>query len=121
VSDAVVVARSLDVEEGGRAVVSIEGDEIGVFRVAGRLYAWSNYCAHNGGPVCQGAMLNRVVERIDEDRRSLGDFFGDDLHIVCPWHGYEYSVTTGEHPGDPSIRLRPYSVFERDGEILVEL
>jgi nitrite reductase/ring-hydroxylating ferredoxin subunit len=61
-----------------------------------------------------------VVERLDEHRRSLGDFFGDRTHIVCPWHGYEFDLRTGEHPADPSIRLRPYPVHERDGEIVVE-
>jgi nitrite reductase/ring-hydroxylating ferredoxin subunit len=117
----VVVGRSSDLEEGGRSVVSVDGEEIGIFRVDGSLYAWSNYCMHLGGPVCQGMIINRVGERIDDDGRSLGDYFTDEMHIVCPWHGYEYDITTGEHPADPSIRLHGYSVFERDGEILVEL
>ncbi len=117
----IVVGRSGDIEDGGRAVISVDGEEIGVFRVRGRLYAWSNYCAHLGGPVCQGLIVNRVVEVIDEGKRSLGDHFTDELHLVCPWHGYEYDVTTGQHPGDPRIRLRQYNVLERDGDILVEL
>ena len=50
-----------------------------------------------------------------------GDHFSDELHIVCPWHGYEYDVRTGEHPADPRARLRPIEVEERDGEILVRL
>jgi nitrite reductase/ring-hydroxylating ferredoxin subunit len=117
----VVVGRSSDVVEGGRSVVSVDGEEIGIFRVDGSLHAWSNYCMHLGGPVCQGLMINRVGERIDGEGRSLGDYFTDEMHIVCPWHGYEYNITTGEHAADPSIRLHRYTVHERDGEILVEL
>ena len=92
-----------------------------LFRLDGRLYAWENRCAHLGGPVCLGTLMNRVVERLDDGKRSLGDDFGDDLHIVCPWHGYEYDVRTGRHPGDPQARLRHIDVEERAGEILVHV
>lgn len=120
-TEAIVAALTEDVLEGGRVVVDVEGVEVGIFRLDGRLYAWENRCAHVGGPVCQGTLMNRVVERLDEDRRSLGDDFGDELHIVCPWHGYEYNVRTGAHPTDPRARLRGIDVEERGGEILVRL
>jgi nitrite reductase/ring-hydroxylating ferredoxin subunit len=116
---AIVVALTEDVLEGGRVVVDVDGVEIGIFRVDGRLHAWENRCAHLGGPVCQGVLMNRVVERLDGERRSLGDDFGEELHIVCPWHGYEYDVRTGRHPSDPGARLRAIEVEEREGEILV--
>src|SRR5215213_4604173 len=106
---AIVVAVKEDVLEGGRVVVD------------GRLYAWENRCAHAGGPVCQGKLMNRVVERLDAGKRSLGDDFSDQLHIVCPWHGYEYDVRTGEHPADSRLRLRRVDVEEQEGEILVRL
>jgi len=117
----VVVGRSSDVPEGGRIVVDIDGTEIGVFRVDGELRAWRNMCVHAGGPVCQGKMIHRVVERLDEDRRSLGDDFGPALHIVCPWHGYEFDLRTGAHPGDATSSLRGFAVSEADGEIVVRL
>jgi nitrite reductase/ring-hydroxylating ferredoxin subunit len=118
----VVVAMSTDVPERGRVVVDVSGREIGVFRFRGKLYAYANYCAHAGGPVCQGMLINRVVEMLDDEHRSLGDRFSErDLHIVCPWHGYEYNVETGEHPASNQIRLTPYPVYERDGEVIVEI
>lgn len=120
-AEAIVAALSEDVLEGGRVVVDVDGLEIGIFRLDGELYAWENRCAHAGGPVCQGVLMNRVVEQLDDERRSLGDDFADEKHIVCPWHGYEYNVRTGEHPADPRARLRPIEVEERGGEILVRL
>lgn len=120
-SETIVAALTEDVLEGGRVVVDVHGLEIGIFRIDGRLYAWENRCAHFGGPVCQGVLMNRVVERLGADGRSLGDDFGEELHIVCPWHGYEYDVRTGAHPGDPGARLRPIEVEEREGEILVRI
>lgn len=118
---AIVVARSEDVPEGDRIVIAVADQEIGVFRVKGRLYAWANECAHLGGPVCQGLLINRVRERLDDQGRSLGDYFGDEPHIVCPWHGYEFNIETGVHPGKSTARLRGYPVFERDGDVHVQL
>src|SRR3954463_7991942 len=117
----IVAALTEDVLEGGRVVVDVEGTEVGIFRLDGRLYAWENRCAHVGGPVCQGVMMNRVVERLDGERRSLGDDFWDTMPIAPPWHGYEYDVRTGRHPSDPTARLRPIEVEEQGGEILVVL
>ena len=53
-----------DVPERGRLVVEIAGPDgpvtLGVFRFAGRLHAWENVCAHQGGPACQGRIVSRV-------------------------------------------------------------
>ena len=119
--DGIVIACSQDLPDGGRLVVEVAGTEIGVFRIRGALRAYANYCPHVGGPVCQGLMIRRIVERIDERRRSMGDDFSDDMNIVCPWHGYEFDLSTGRHPGAPTTRLLSYHVWEEGGEILVEL
>lgn len=118
----VVVARSGDVPEGGRYVVAIDTVQVGIFRFRGALYAYENTCPHQGGPVCQGRLVNGVRERLDEQRGSLGLAFDpDDPHVVCPWHGFEYRITSGEHPGAPRFRLRAFPVSERNGEISVVL
>ena len=115
-----LVGRSEDVPEGGRHVVDVAGTTIGVFRFKGRLYAYENVCPHQGGPVCQGRLVPRVAEVLDEGKRSRGQRFdSDDLHIVCPWHGFEYSVATGAHPGHRHIRLRDFPVDEEEGNVYV--
>jgi nitrite reductase/ring-hydroxylating ferredoxin subunit len=122
-AEAVVVARSSDVAEGGRYVIAVGDDlHIGIFRFRGTLHAYENTCPHQGGPVCQGRVVDGVRERLDDDRNSLGlTFDPDDPHIVCPWHGFEYRVTTGEHPGAPQFRLRAFEVTESEGEISVHI
>jgi nitrite reductase/ring-hydroxylating ferredoxin subunit len=113
-------AKSADVAEHGRLVVDIGERTIGVFRVGGRLYAYENTCPHQGGPVCQGLVIPAVRERLDEQNRSTGYVFDEsDLRIVCPWHGYEFSITTGAHPARASIRLTPVAVEEEDGVVYV--
>ena len=116
---AIVVGVKEDVLEGGRVVVDVEGTEVGIFRLDGRLYAWENRCMHAGGPVCQGKIFNQVEEIITPEKKSAGLRFGKQRHIVCPWHGYEFDLATGCHPGDPSMRLTPVPVAVRNGQIYI--
>lgn len=114
------LAATEEVPEGGRLVVEVDGVTLGVFRHRGSLYAYENVCAHQGGPACQGRMVARVRETLDEAQRSRGLAFDDEVtHIVCPWHGFEYDLTTGRHPGKPEYRLRSFQVSESAGRIHV--
>ena len=110
------------VPDAGRLVVDAGGTVVGVFRVDGRLYAYENTCAHQGGPVCQGKLLPRIAEQLAGDLTSEGlQFDRSDPHIVCPWHGYEYSITTGRHAGDATISLVAVPVTEENGQVYVDV
>jgi nitrite reductase/ring-hydroxylating ferredoxin subunit len=43
------------------------------------------------------------------------------MRIVCPWHGYEFSIETGAHPAKASIRLAAVTVEEEGGGVYVSL
>jgi nitrite reductase (NADH) small subunit len=107
-------------QEGGRLLLKCGDAEIGIFMIDGELHAWHNECAHRGGPVCQGRIMKRVVEPAAADGtvRTL-QYHGEDTHIVCPWHGYEYNIKTGRHPGHAALRLRRANVTVRNGEVYV--
>jgi nitrite reductase (NADH) small subunit len=108
--------------EGDRRTVKCGEAEIGVFRIDGQFYAWHNVCAHLGGPVCQGRIMRRVVEPVDtEGRVRMLAYDETERHIVCPWHGYEFSLKSGRHPGHPQLRLKKATVRLRDGAIYVVL
>lgn len=114
------VVKAADFPEGDRRIVRAGGSEIGVFHHKGEYYAYSNLCVHSGGPACEGVMIPKVVDVIGEDRTYQGQIFSeDDMHFVCPWHGYEYDIKTGECAGDRRLRLRKYSVVTRDDSIYV--
>ena len=118
----VFVARDGEIADGARKVIVAGADEIGVFKVDGEFYAWRNQCPHQGGPVCQGRLMKRVEERLDDDKRSLGiHFAADAMNIICPWHGYEFDVRTGRHAGLDSVRLAAVKLKQRDGAIYVLL
>ena len=115
----VAVAALEDIAEGDHRIYRIGELEVGVFRQDGKVYAWENRCPHAGGPVCQGKIFRRVEELLDAGKRSLGLRFSQKPQIVCPWHGFEFDVATGRHPGDPKMRLRAVPVAVRDGQIYV--
>src|SRR5262249_16458982 len=86
----IVVGKTADVAELGRLVVDVGDRTIGIFRVEGRLYAYDNVCAHQGGPVCQGKIMPKVCEDIDAHHKAHGMIYDrTEMHIVCPWHGTE--------------------------------
>ncbi len=119
-SQKVFVGAGERVPEGGRLVVDVGETTIGIFRVGGNLYAYLNKCAHQGGPVCQGKIIPRVNEVIDAGGESHGFAFDEaHLHIVCPWHGFEYDIKTGVHPGRRSARLISVPVEETADGIYV--
>ena len=118
----VLVARSDQIEEGGRLVLAVDSLEVGIFRVGGELHAYENRCPHAGGPVCQGTIIDGVKEVLDDSRRSLGQTWDEnDPRIVCPWHGYEFSLKTGSFPTLPEVQLRRIQVEEEGGDVYVRV
>jgi nitrite reductase (NADH) small subunit len=116
----IFVARSNDMPEGARSVVACEGRQIGVVRAKGKLHAFLNICPHQGGPVCDGLLIHRVEEVIAPDKTYQGMRFSEtDLHIVCPWHGWEFNIETGKCAGDGKHGLKRFKTVERDGAIYV--
>jgi nitrite reductase/ring-hydroxylating ferredoxin subunit len=110
------------IAEGDRLVVDVGKRTVGIFRVDNRYYAYENVCPHQGGPVCQGLRIDRVIELLDGDRVARGLAFDEtEPHIVCPWHGYEFSVRTGRHPGAAEIRLMPVAIEEVDGRLYLRV
>ena len=97
----VIVAEAAAIPDGERKIVQVDGLSIGVFHHKGGWYALRNSCMHRGGPVGTGALE------------------GDTL--VCPWHGFQYNITTGECLADPSARLDMYPVTVQDGQIHLQI
>ena len=117
----VAVAALNEFADGDYRVFSIDGVEVGVFRLGDKILAYENVCPHAGGPVCQGQIFRKVEEALTPDMRSAGLCFSDTRHLVCPWHGFEFNLETGCHPGDPRVRLTPVKVTVRGGQIYVGL
>jgi 3-phenylpropionate/trans-cinnamate dioxygenase ferredoxin subunit len=112
----VVVAPLTEFPPNTRRIVRVGSREIGVFRVDDRFYAVRNRCPHQGGPLCIG----RIFARIVSERPGEFTLAGGPPLLVCPWHGWQYDVATGQSyaRGDP--RVKSYGVSVASGSELVE-
>ena len=116
----VFVAKAKQFPDGERRIVSHAGCEIGVFHWQGQFYAYENLCVHQGGPACEGIMMHKVEDIIGADRSWQGQKFSSEkIHFVCPWHGYEYDLKTGECVADRSLKLKSFEVVKRGEDIYV--
>jgi nitrite reductase/ring-hydroxylating ferredoxin subunit len=117
-----IAGHSADIADSGRLIVEVGETSSGIFRVEGQLYAYLNVCPHMGVAACQGKMLLRVLDLLADDKTQHGQGWDEtDPHVVCPWHGFEFSIKTGCHAGIPSIRLRPVPVCEEEGVVYVTI
>ncbi|RRV10536.1 Rieske (2Fe-2S) protein [Pseudomonas sp. v388] len=116
----IAAGKSSDLPEQGRLILDIGKRTIGLFRIDGDVFAYDNVCPHQGGPVCQGRIMPKVLENIDENHKAHGMRYDrNEMHIVCPWHGAEFIIKTGRHATIPEMSLAPIEVEETEGTIYV--
>ena len=108
------VGKTAEFKDGDRRIVFAGDNEIGVFKHEGQFYAYSNVCLHQGGPACEGLTIAKVEERLRSDKTSQGLYFSEtQMNFVCPWHGMEYDMKTGECISDRKMKLRKYKIVEK--------
>jgi nitrite reductase/ring-hydroxylating ferredoxin subunit len=115
----VSVGKLADFPVGKFTIVQVDGREIGITQLKnGELRAVRNHCPHKGAPVCRGFISGTMLPG------KVGELvYGRDGEIlVCPWHGYEFDLMTGEqvYQGEKN-KLLMYSASVRDGEVVVTL
>ena len=91
------VGRTAEIPEGERKIVHVGNMTVGIFHHKANWYAVRNLCLHRGGPVATGAL--------------------DGDTITCPWHGFQYNITTGQLLVDPSAKLDTFQVVVEGDEV----
>lgn len=91
------------VAPGSIAEFEVSGKTVAVANVNGKLFAINSVCVHEGGPLGEGALSGNVV--------------------ICPWHAWEYDVTTGKIVGSPdgAEGVACYPVEVRGEDIYVDI
>ena len=117
----VFVSKAAEFKDGDRRIVKTAKGEVGLFFEGGHYYAYANQCPHQGGPACEGLMMNKVVDIIAPDRTYQGQTFSDVRHFVCPWHGYEYDLKTGECAGDARLKIKKFDVVRRGDDVFIKV
>jgi nitrite reductase/ring-hydroxylating ferredoxin subunit len=127
VAERVVVAPAEEIQPGQRRmIVPFRGRAgIGVFNVNGQFHALRNLCPHKSGPLCTGRVSGRIVADAPLAGRPLAVADADyalerEGEIIrCPWHLWEFEVTTGRCLVDPTVRVKTYPVAIEDGQVVV--
>jgi nitrite reductase (NADH) small subunit len=93
--------RADELAPGQARSVSLGGTNVALFNIGGTFHAIENKCAHRAGPLAEGFVSGNVV--------------------FCPWHDWQYDVTTGACLNAPGFEVRSFSVSVVDGDVLVEV
>lgn len=104
-------------ENGSRIIREIDGIEIAVFRLEDEYYAVANFCPHQAGPLCEGQLLG--------DLRGSGDGYSftydkQERVISCPWHGWQFDITSGESLQSDQYSVPTYEVTVEGEEIYID-
>lgn len=92
--------RTDEVPPGSIREFQVNGHTIALANVDGQFHAIDNTCLHRGGPLGQGAMEGTTV--------------------TCPWHGWEYDVSSGKVKQNPAVGVACYKVEVRGNDIFVD-
>src|SRR5574337_594764 len=93
-------AKKDEIPDGSIREFQVNGTTMAVANVDGKFYAINNTCLHRGGPLGQGELEGNVV--------------------TCPWHGWQYDVTTGKVTMNPAVGVTTYAVEVRGEDIFVD-
>ena len=101
------ICRVSDLPPGERKIVEVARRTIGVFNVFGEYFALRNLCPHQGGPLCLGTITGTA--RSSRPGEIIWERDGQVLR--CPWHGWEFDITSGRSVFNPHrLRVRTYDV-----------
>jgi nitrite reductase (NADH) small subunit len=101
---------------GEHTVITVRRREIVVINDRGRLYAVFNRCPHQQAPLAAGRITGT------SELVPVGAFRFDSEHRVlrCPWHHYEFELTSGRCLADPDrFRIATYEVEEEGDHFVV--
>lgn len=116
------VAKETDLADGERILVEVEERSIGVFRIDGEYYAYADFCVHQGGPCCEGKLSGTRTATFDREALETHvEWVHEGKVLTCPWHGWEFELTSGDCLSNTNYRLPDYPVRTEGGEIIVEL
>ena len=100
-SEWIPIAAAADCPPGACIERVVDDRVVALANVDGRLHAIDGLCPHQGGPLGQGRLCGTV--------------------LTCPWHGWQFDVTTGRHRLNQTMQQQRFEVEERGGEVFVKV
>lgn len=89
-----------EIPDARAKIVCVKNRErVAIFRHGEKLSAVGNVCAHQGGPIGEGRIIDGC--------------------ITCPWHGYQYRPEDGCSPPPFTEKIPTYPVRVENGRVFV--
>jgi nitrite reductase (NADH) small subunit len=79
----------------------VAGRIVALVNTAGTWHAIDGLCPHQGGPLGSGTVCGTT--------------------LTCPWHGWQFDVTTGRHLLSSTVRQPLHEAREERGRVFVRL
>ena len=95
------LAAAADLPPGSGREVTAGDRVIALYRVGDEFFALDGICPHAGGPLGKGYVTG--------------------TRVTCPWHGWQFDVTTGRHCLTPNVAAETFPVAVENGEVYVDL
>jgi nitrite reductase/ring-hydroxylating ferredoxin subunit len=87
-------------EDRARSLFVPDAERIAVIRYGDQVSALHGVCAHQGGPLYEGKVIDGC--------------------LTCPWHGWQYRPGDGCAPPPFVERIPTYNIRLKDGRVLVD-
>lgn len=86
---------------GQSAEVVADGKIFAVYNVDGVFHVIDGICPHAGGPLGKGTLRGNIV--------------------TCPWHGWQFNVSSGQHCLNQRICQTAYAVRIENGRVIIDM
>jgi len=101
-SEFVKIAAKSEMPAEGEAKEFLLGwNAVCVARIDGELCALNNECLHQGGPLADGTI--------------------EGGKIVCPWHGWEFDLKSGQATYPSSAKAQTYPLKVEGDDVLIQM
>ena len=95
------LANLSDVPQGSGIEVAASGRMFAVYNVDGEIHVMDGVSPHAGGPIGKGQL--------------------DGCVVTCPWHGWQFDVTNGQHCLNANLQHPTFQYVVEAGEIFALL
>ena len=95
------IAALADCPPGTGIELVVEDRIVALFNVDGTLYALDGVCPHQGGPLGEGELAGCIV--------------------TCPWHGWQFDVSSGQHQLNSRMRQPSFPLRVEGDAVFIDL